>query len=98
MLFVLAAGGASAAATLGPLCEAPPSYPLHAVYGLADRLPLVPAAQRRGIKRFRQAFFKRPRSLSFMIPSALRNFAFPAKFQPMAPCYGAGPLRRSEGV
>ena len=76
----------------------PPSYPLHAVYGLADRLPLVPAAQRRGSKRFRQAFFKRPRSLSFMIPSAFRNFAIPAKFQPMAPLHGAGPLRRSEGV
>ena len=58
----------------------------------------LPAAQRRGSNVFARPFSKGRVPLSFMIPSALRNFAFPAKFQPMAPLHGAGPLRRSEGV
>ena len=98
MLFVLAAGGASAAATLGPLCEAP-------LLPLACRVRLgrpsaieSPPHSGGGSNVFARPFSKGRVPLSFTIPSAFRNFAIPAKFQPMAPLHGAGPLRRSEGV
>ena len=51
-----------------------------------------------GSSVFARPFSKGRVLLSFTIPSAFRNFAIPAKFQPMAPLHGAGPLRRSEGV
>ena len=98
MLFVSVAGGASAAATLGPLCEA-------SLLPLACRVRLgrpsaieAPPHSGGGSNVFARPFSKGRVLPLFPIPSALRNFAIPAKFQPMAPLRGAGPLRRSEGV
>ena len=81
-----------------PLCEA-------SLLPLACRVRLgrpsaieSPPRSGGGSNVFARPFSKGRVPFSFTIPSAFRNFAFPAKFQPMAPLHGAGPLRRSEGV
>ena len=60
-------------------------------------LSSVSAAQRRD-KKFSPGLFQKAAFSFISNPIGVRNFAFPAKFQPMALCYGGGPLRRSEGV
>ena len=60
-------------------CVKPPSYPCMPCTAWPTVCHRGPAAQRRGVKRFRQAFFKRPRSLFFYNPIGVQKFCHSCK-------------------
>ena len=64
---------------LAPCVKHPPLTPCMPCTAWPTVCHRGPAAQRRGIKRFRQAFFKRPRSLSFYNPIGVKKFCFSCK-------------------